>query len=259
MRYYVGWDVGAWHCDKNAKSRDALVVLTNGSAGLEPVGCPFWGNLREKLVKKEGAALVESLLHSCDDRAHPDGAHVVIAVDTPLGWPAATTALLASGATVHVPESSNEDPYLFRHTERLLFSAGLQPLSAVRDMIGSQSLKGIHMVQRLGAVQETPGVWTLRTGAGRVDVIETYPAPVWKRRLRDAQEAGLLSSLEARILSPVLRAAERADVRDALCCAWVAATFATAPDALRAPDSATPPSEGWIWLPRPIYDAGSQL
>ena len=25
--YYVGWDVGAWYCDKNAHSRDAIVVL----------------------------------------------------------------------------------------------------------------------------------------------------------------------------------------------------------------------------------------
>ena len=25
--YYVGWDVGAWHCDKNTNSRDAIVVL----------------------------------------------------------------------------------------------------------------------------------------------------------------------------------------------------------------------------------------
>ena len=24
--YYVGWDVGAWHCDKNTNSRDAIVI-----------------------------------------------------------------------------------------------------------------------------------------------------------------------------------------------------------------------------------------
>lgn len=24
---FIGWDVGAWNCDKNPSSRDALVVL----------------------------------------------------------------------------------------------------------------------------------------------------------------------------------------------------------------------------------------
>ena len=26
-KYYVGWDVGAWHCDKNTNSMDAIAVL----------------------------------------------------------------------------------------------------------------------------------------------------------------------------------------------------------------------------------------
>ena len=25
--FFIGWDVGGWNCDKNGKSRDAIVVL----------------------------------------------------------------------------------------------------------------------------------------------------------------------------------------------------------------------------------------
>ena len=25
--FFIGWDVGGWNCEKNAKSRDALVIL----------------------------------------------------------------------------------------------------------------------------------------------------------------------------------------------------------------------------------------
>ena len=35
-QFYLGWDVGGWNCDKNALSRDALVLL---NAKGEWVGC----------------------------------------------------------------------------------------------------------------------------------------------------------------------------------------------------------------------------
>jgi hypothetical protein len=40
---YIGWDVGGWNCDKNNKSRDALVIL---DADLKLIGKPWRGNLR---------------------------------------------------------------------------------------------------------------------------------------------------------------------------------------------------------------------
>ena len=42
--FSIGWDVGGWNCDKNGKSRDALVIL---DATLAMVGQPWRGNLRE--------------------------------------------------------------------------------------------------------------------------------------------------------------------------------------------------------------------
>jgi hypothetical protein len=40
--FFIGWDVGGWNCDKNAKSRDALAIL---DAYLNLVDKPRRGNL----------------------------------------------------------------------------------------------------------------------------------------------------------------------------------------------------------------------
>jgi hypothetical protein len=44
--FYMGWDVGGWNCDKNGKSRDALVIL---DAELKLIGKPWRGNLTDAI------------------------------------------------------------------------------------------------------------------------------------------------------------------------------------------------------------------
>jgi hypothetical protein len=44
--FYIGWDVGGWNCDKNGKSRDALVIL---DADMNLIGKPWRGNLSETI------------------------------------------------------------------------------------------------------------------------------------------------------------------------------------------------------------------
>lgn len=255
MHYYVGWDVGAWHCDTNPASRDALVVLADGPDGLLPVGRPFWGNLREDLSHHRGPALAAALLARC---AIPlTAAPLTIAIDTPLGWPVAAIDLLAAGEAIAVPAASQDDPYLFRATERLLFAHGHRPLSAVRDMIGSQSLKGIHAVRCFGAQQERLGVWTLRTEHLQVELIETYPAPYAK--LPTARQDGQLKVLLDGTIPPRDSLACRQDTRDAVFCAWLAWSFVHAQERLLAPGAGTPAGEGWIWLPREVYDRSAVL
>ena len=51
--FYIGWDVGGWNCDKNGKSRDALVIL---DAGLNIVGKPWRGNLRTAINEATDSA-----------------------------------------------------------------------------------------------------------------------------------------------------------------------------------------------------------
>lgn len=45
--YYIGWDVGAWNGDRNAASRDAIVIL---DAARRVIGTRGRGNLRERMV-----------------------------------------------------------------------------------------------------------------------------------------------------------------------------------------------------------------
>ncbi|MCO6429103.1 hypothetical protein [Nitrosomonas communis] len=45
-------------------------------------------------------------------------------------------------------------------TERLLFGQGLAPLSPVKDMIGSQASKGMHVLARFSRQIASCGVWT---------------------------------------------------------------------------------------------------
>ena len=83
---FVGWDVGAWNCDKNRRSRDALCVLTLRDSEPSVVGKPWRGNVRDVLVRHEGSALVEALLQRVEVDGDETG-HVTIAIDAPLGWP----------------------------------------------------------------------------------------------------------------------------------------------------------------------------
>ena len=48
--YYIGWDVGGWNCEKNSKSRDAIVILdANGCK----IGEAFRVNLRNYIIESK--------------------------------------------------------------------------------------------------------------------------------------------------------------------------------------------------------------
>lgn len=65
-KFYIGWDVGGWNCDRNAKSRDAIVIL---DSGLALCGKPWRGDLRE-CINKSGDARewLNCLLNLCAAR-----------------------------------------------------------------------------------------------------------------------------------------------------------------------------------------------
>ena len=238
---FLGWDVGGWNCDKNPRSRDALAALVARRGRLELVGTPWRGNLRESLTIRAGTELLDDWLGllGVDRKSAP---RVTIAIDTPLTWPLSMLELVNTGRCADVPRKADHNPYLFRPQELALFERGLRPLSAVRDMIGSQSTKGIHFLQRTRLALESRGIWE----APHATALETYPAVV--RKDRDAEE------LTQRILSGVETGRHKApwieDVRDAIACAVVAAWFRREPTRLAPPPEGTDAREGWIWLPR---------
>lgn len=240
---FLGWDVGAWNCDRNRESRDALVALEAGESGPVVVGTPWRGNLRDLLVEHEGDALVGALMKRLAV-AVDDGRHVTIAIDTPLGWPTRMLELVTTGAVIDVPPEADKNPYLFRKQDLALFAQGHRPLSMVRDMIGSQSTKGIHFLQRARLAPAAVGVWSREATIA----IETYPAAA----VRDREIAQLTTKLFADLLARETKQrseAWQADVRDALSCALVAWLHRERREGLNAPGASADAAEGWIWLP----------
>ena len=56
--YFLGWDVGGWNCDKNGKSRDAIVILNQN---VEIVGKPWRGNLRVPIKDMIGSQATKGI------------------------------------------------------------------------------------------------------------------------------------------------------------------------------------------------------
>jgi hypothetical protein len=249
-RFRVGWDVGGWHCDRNRESRDALSILEiEGSKPPRAVGRPWRGNLRELLMSKTGPELMIGMLALCHVPHAGDGLEVTVAIDTPLGWPRAMLDLVLGGATSFVTSDDRVNPYTRRRTEIDLIERGIAtPLSAVRDMIGSQSTKGIHFLRSAGLVERSPGVWRGGSNDTSIAAIETYPAAAVATGGIDRLFEAVHPSVDKDAATP--RAVALDDLEDALRCAIVAHLFADEPDLLEAPPTEVPDGEGWIMLPR---------
>lgn len=247
-QFFLGWDVGGWNCDKNQKSRDALVIL---DADQNLVGRPWRGNLRVTINESDSSLLwLRALFALCEADWPAGDPHVVAAVDTPLGFSESFAHLLNRLEYEEPIGASAENPYLFRRTERILFENGLKPLSAIKDMIGSQATKGLHVLAKFAPTVADRGVWTDRAA---LTVIEAYPSackrsPLFDELLRSYADDGADDSTEPRSSQLF----DHGDKRDALICALVAHLFAFDAYALAHPPDSIPKAEGWIWVPADI-------
>lgn len=233
--FFVGWDVGGWNCDRNANSRDAIVIL---SPERSIVGRPWRGNLREVInCSGDSSEWIGLLFSLCGADAPAFETFVTLAIDAPLGFSQELVSLVVDGRPVEKVGQSDSNAYLFRSTERYLISRGIRPLSAVKDMIGSQATKGIHVLAKFAHHRERCGVWS---DGDRLEVIEAYPSP--------AKNSARMADLKAPIGS-----LEHNDLHDALFCALIAWLFQHEPERLVYPPTGTPIEEGWIWLPADAF------
>lgn len=233
-QYFVGWDVGGWNCDKNPNSRDAIAVLQETSGSLVVKGSVFRGNIRDSINKH--SSLHEIVNGACKTAIQAND-EIVVAIDTPLGFPKAFQDLVHSLIPVkEVPSNYSHNPYLYRQTERWLFENGYAPLSAIKDMIGSQSTKGLHLLAKLGLKSVECGVWNV----GTVTAIEAYPSP--------SKGSQFLSNVYANLGKTFVTD----DRVDAVFCALIAWLFATNRSMLSEPVDCPPDGEGWIWVPRDV-------
>lgn|GEM_PF-315279 len=282
---FIGWDVGGWNCERNSRSKDALVIL---DSKLNIVGQPFRGNLR-KVINQAGKSeeLIGLVFDLCEAGSPPTNAAITLAIDTPLGFPSALVNLITgTGHSGHIG-ASESNPYLYRYTERFLFDYGLKPLSAIKDMIGSQATKGIHFLSKFALEMQSVGVWS---DSKRLTVVEAYPSACSASdRIRlelvrylanrdflpdDFRVKDVLFEDQGRLFNELFKLVEKLqeaeagpkvmevetekwirpighpDIRDALVCALIAYVFVTDRNELAPPKDDVPPSEGWVWVPR---------
>lgn len=242
-RLFIGWDVGAWNCDKNRSSRDALVVIDSQRS---LIGRSWRGSLRREINQSvDTGDFLLRVLSLCGIEGHDQSTPVVLAIDTPLGFSQGFVDLLVNGhVAAGTINRSSENPYLFRRTERFLFERGLSPLSALKDMIGSQATKGMHVLARFAPQIETCGVWT---DGARLRAIEAYPSAC-KHSTAMAelhQEFGIRGQDGADLPEGFLHG----DQFDALTCALIAWLFHFQPEKLLQPELNVPIKEGWIFAP----------
>ncbi|HYQ39505.1 MAG TPA: hypothetical protein VER09_11270 [Pseudomonas sp.] len=239
----IGWDVGAWNCDKNPNSRDALVVLDSQRNLL---GRPWRGSLRRLINQSvDTDDFLRRLLGLCGLEDNDcQSAPAVLAIDTPLGFSQGFIDLLVNGHAAESIDRSSENPYLFRRTERLLFERGLSPLSALKDMIGSQATKGMHVLARFAPQIDTCGVWTDGT---RLRAIEAYPSACKRSSIMAELHREFGVGVNATGGEP--EGFQHGDQIDALTCALIAWLYHFQPDKLLQPEPGTSMKEGWIFAP----------
>ncbi|MFD3301456.1 hypothetical protein [Aquipseudomonas alcaligenes] len=239
---FIGWDVGAWNCDKNPSSRDALVVLDSQRTLM---GKPWRGSLRRMINQSADTDdFLRRLLGLCGLEGHDQPVPVVLAIDTPLGFSQGFIDLLVNGYAADTIDRSSENPYLFRRTERMLFQLGLSPLSALKDMIGSQATKGMHVLARFAPQIEACGIWT---DGIRLRAIEAYPSAC--KHSPSMTELHQEFGIKGQTSGDFPEGFQHGDQLDALTCALIAWLFHFQPEKLLQPEPSVPVKEGWIFAP----------
>lgn len=234
--FFIGWDVGGWNCDKNPRSRDSIVIL---DSSLTIVGKPWRGNLRYTINDVSGSRdFVGKLFSLCNVNLHNDTTHIVLSIDTPLGFSSEFAELVTGLKYVEPLGAYDTNPYLYRQTERYLFENGLSPLSSVKDMIGSQATKGMHVLAKFAPQAKSCGVWN---DGDLLTAIEAYPAA--------CKGSGLIDALRQQVANQPI---DNQDKMDALTCALIAYIFTNNFEMLIEPEDSVPLSEGWIWVPKDI-------
>ena len=230
---YIGWDVGGWNCDNNQKSKDALVVVDCECK--EDLG--HWrGNLRNTINEYDNTHEFIAEISDLCGVSDTDTTSIVMAIDTPLGFPTAFVDLVTrQKSACEIGEKSGVNPYLFRQTERYLFEHGLHPLSSVKDMIGSQATKGMHFLSKFASKQLSRGIWT---DGSSLTVIEAYPSACKK------------SSIVRKYCEKIGETFMYEDINDALTCTVIAYLFDRYRGKLQQPTNQINLNEGWIWVPK---------
>lgn len=269
VNFYIGWDVGAWKCTNGKDDSCDAIVVMDGSRIIGYHRDNLGGTIRQLLdasAAERPALLIDQWFSLCNgevkDKGYSQDARYYIAIDTPLGWPKDFKGLLDGNLPTkwaYQPASANiENTLLYRYTERAKLKSGL---SVIVDSIGSQSAKGMLLLQLLGVKCEEWGIWK----ASNITLFETYPKACLVRAgfVAWMSELNLNQSLSESFKVQVSKKGEKPkkygsisviaeDVFDAGVCACVARAFAMGSPKLERPTPDDPVEwkpEGWIFYP----------
>lgn len=257
ITYYIGWDVSDWNCEKNRNSRDAIVIVDNK---LQIIGTPWRGNLKQSILESDSVHECVGRLFDLCREEYPGSEHsIFMGIDTPLGFPKPLIELLVNKKIEEDEKDfdrSQNNPYLFRYAERFLSQYFMetpdgrkkliQPLSAIKDMIGSQATKGIHVLVKYSMRNEDDNasdIW--RSVDRRITFLEVYPSVSrCSKSVNELYNRGSKVSISNKIHG------KHQDIRDAVYCALTTLPFDKMRDKLMDPPKCVSKLEGWIWVPR---------
>lgn len=219
--YFVGWDVGAWYCDKNSNSRDAICVYDQNGHEV----CTRRQVVRTELQESSVSDFLNAFFRL--DKFFHETDYFYFAIDAVFAFPLGLQKLQKGNEFLLSPEAweignSIENNLLFRYTEKFVAEQMKRPLSVIQDSIGSQSTKIMYFLQRFLFKPENTGVWS----CVNAKAIETYPS-ILGQKGTDEEDAKLCAMLAKRFV----------DMRN---------------------DLVQPPAEfeeviekeGWIWFPQ---------
>lgn len=235
----IGWDVRGW------QSREqALAIATLDEAGLSwPALVPAFGF---ETGRRPGPDRFVDVAGNPDLGRRIEGAaRVVVAIDAPLAFPRAFTALLLGRGRPRRTPTEIENPLAYRDCDRWIRRVhGKKPLSAAYDRLGNPATLAMAVCRALR--EDGYRVVPIDGGPADRSVIEVYPG-VHKRG----------SSRTDAAIEPLARHLPDAvepgsDLYDAAICALLGIAFAGGARRLGLPGLAGPEDdhaldEGWIY------------
>jgi len=249
--YYIGWDVGAWHCDigDTSKSKDALYVISSHNLSKH---C-WQGNLLADYSQNDFFTILKSIFgikFGESDKCY-------LSIDASLGVASSAFDVwnlsgerqikkIELGCPVVLPRKDiTKNSYTFRYTEdfiseHIFADVNNIPKSVVKDRIGCQSIKALEFL-RLWGMQWMPDRLFWKHEKYKFYAYETYPAAS-----RQCQKFDLPTISEEVI--------NRKDIEDAYICAATVKFIIEnevrfSPMDIKEDELERIKKEGWIWLP----------
>lgn len=244
----IGWDVGGWMGNKQGI---AAVLWTIGDSDIEWLGIPV-----ETAIPK-GSIFTPDYLIGLISRNYVctplDNTRIIIAIDSPLGFPDAFRRLVCQEEQVlYRTDKEIDNPLAYRCTEQHICSVfGKKPLSATFDKLGNNCTVAVYHMQRWRKEQGYVAYPYDDDNEDSKAIIEVYPA------LLKNKAGEVKNEVKLHLPKGIL---EGTDAYDACLCAFLGILYGAEgrfndfPKLVKpTSDSISNSTEGWIYYLPPSF------